>query len=794
MKKLFTLIIALLAIAGVGSAQTFEWYVQGTTETYNPTTGDVITFSGSHNTNAKYIGVYKASDDLTVDCKKGLKIESSTVITINNQKEADIIIVQSTAANDTRYPTFDNNALTDADVIDTSANGDVNVRVYSKKNVAAGTHTIGRKSEYGIIYIGVTYIDNGLQTLDAPVITYDENMLVTISKPEGAVKVCYTIDGTEPTAESTEYTAPFTAEDGTVVKAIAIGDGTTTDNSLVASVTVLAPITEVAAPVFTQYNGTFALTCATAGATLEYSIDGTTFVPYTIPVTFTETTTVSARATYGELTSEVATQEITALPAVEKTSTVILDYKSFTQTNLGTADALEYVFEGTGDYVGYSLKMADAPAKTWGFGAEITVNGQKHTSIHGSNGQTITVSVPEGYKATRIVLYSVEPAAGNTSTWTICGDANPIELVSADGTNPDIRISNIAEGAEITFKNSNIRPDFVIALDIIEPAATSATLVAYNVKGQTNAGYTISGTTVAGNVTVNGVKIPSLQLKNGWDGTSTEISTETTTKGNNFIKLETAGGFKKGDILTVNGVISNSDPNKNGAISVYADNGETQIGESGLFVNTNIDKTAPASEYVLTLPCDAEVLYITRAGVASPTATQITMIKLERSFEPIVVEPLADPVVMIDGVKVTDINLENGMKTITVQGAEAHHIIYYNTNCEYVAPAEPSAAPARIGAATLTHDGVVYKLMPAEGVVLDKNGTFSVIAHDPATDARSAVSNLTVSGGQTTAITEIEAAQGEAVYYNLQGQKVETPAAGLYIRVLGGKAEKVVVK
>lgn len=46
----------------------------------------------------------------------------------------------------------------------------------------------------------------------------------------------------------------------------------------------------------------------------------------------------------------------------------------------------------------------------------------------------------------------------------------------------------------------------------------------------------------------------------------------------------------------------------------------------------------------------------------------------------------------------------------------------------------------------------------------------------------------------TDAVEEIEAAEGEAVYFNLQGVQVENPVNGVYVKVLNGKATKVVVK
>ncbi len=54
-------------------------------------------------------------------------------------------------------------------------------------------------------------------------------------------------------------------------------------------------------------------------------------------------------------------------------------------------------------------------------------------------------------------------------------------------------------------------------------------------------------------------------------------------------------------------------------------------------------------------------------------------------------------------------------------------------------------------------------------------------------------SNNTLNVSQPNAIEEVMAAEGEAIYFNLQGQRVERPEHGLYIRVLAGKAAKVIL-
>ncbi|MBR6431671.1 MAG: chitobiase/beta-hexosaminidase C-terminal domain-containing protein, partial [Muribaculaceae bacterium] len=79
--------------------------------------------------------------------------------------------------------------------------------------------------------IVVTVEDSGLR---APVIkpasgTYYDPIEVTITCSTNGAKIYYTTDGSTPTTSSTQYTAPFTLNAATTVKAISEKDGETSD-------------------------------------------------------------------------------------------------------------------------------------------------------------------------------------------------------------------------------------------------------------------------------------------------------------------------------------------------------------------------------------------------------------------------------------------------------------------------------------------------------------------------------------------------------------------------------------
>ena len=268
------------------------------------------------------------------------------------------------------------------------------------------------------------------------------------------------------------------------MKAIAIGDGGSYNNSDIASEMVLLTGITIANPTVNQHNGTVAITCASPSATIEYSTDGgANWTTYVRAFTLTSNTAIKARASRtGCTTSAVVDADITAVPANVKTKTIVMGYGAF-ELNKDNKKVLNGLTTDVAN--GYTLTMLTDQNKEWSGREKINIAsiGAQRTAICGSNGVQCRLDLPTGVKATKLTLYSYVNSAKNDtkSAWKeVNGDnlnsvLNDVPMGAftdlADyKTNPDIRIFPLDEvTGSITFTNGGTQTCFVIELDIIEP-------------------------------------------------------------------------------------------------------------------------------------------------------------------------------------------------------------------------------------------------------------------------------------------------------------------------------------
>ena len=132
--------------------------------------------------------------------------------------------------------------------------------------------------------------------------TYNSDQTVTISTTTLGATIYYTVDGSPPTASSTQYTGTiFIAGHGTIqtIKAYAVKAGMTDSSVTTAEYTI--NYDAVAMPVFSPIAGTYtsdqtvAISTTTSGATIYYTVDGSP--PTTASTQYTGTISVAGNGT-----------------------------------------------------------------------------------------------------------------------------------------------------------------------------------------------------------------------------------------------------------------------------------------------------------------------------------------------------------------------------------------------------------------------------------------------------------------------------------------------------------------
>jgi hypothetical protein len=141
---------------------------------------------------------------------------------------------------------------------------------------------------------------------------------VAITDGTTGATIYYTLNGTTPTASSTQYTGAISVSSTETIEAIAIAPGFT--NSAVATAAYTITLAEAATPVFSPAASSFTstqsvtITDSTAGAAIYYTTNGTTPTAsstlYTGAISVTATETIEAIAiASGFSNSAVATAD-----------------------------------------------------------------------------------------------------------------------------------------------------------------------------------------------------------------------------------------------------------------------------------------------------------------------------------------------------------------------------------------------------------------------------------------------------------------------------------------------------
>lgn len=193
-------------------------------------------------------------------------------------------------------------------------------RIYGKTTVKAIAVAEGLEpSDVAVAHYALGTCTNPVISLEDGSVFQHSNQEVSIDWVETDGILRYTLDGSEPTNDSTEYVGPFTISNTTTVRAKVFSDKFF--DSDVASATLTREWVKVTTPTValaasftgTKTKATFA--CSTKGATIHYTLDGSTpndnSPIYTGPLFITEACTVKAYAVLNDyIDSEVASATV----------------------------------------------------------------------------------------------------------------------------------------------------------------------------------------------------------------------------------------------------------------------------------------------------------------------------------------------------------------------------------------------------------------------------------------------------------------------------------------------------
>ena len=355
-------------------------------------------------------------------------------------------------------------------------------------------------------------LQSGTSTVATPTFTpeagtYNEAQNVTIATATEDAIIYYTIDGTDPTTASSVYSAAIPVTETTTIKAYAVKDGMT-DSEIATAEYVINYVVEN--PVFSPEAGSYTeaqnvtITCATDGATIYYTTDGSdpddSSNEYSTAIPVTTTTTIKAIAMKaGYTASEIitATYEIVDWVFDELTYELIgvegSNYSTWTDKSTETSDAV-YAGNSAGGNTSIQLRSTQnsgiVTTVSGGKAKQIVVNWNSSTvadrrlDVYGKN--TPYESAADLYSADKQGTRLGSIVNGSSTTLNIEGDYEYIGVRSYNGAMwlNMVKIAwEAAEGVTVTIGETEYATLYYSNVGLIVPEGVTAN--AYSVSGTT---------------------------------------------------------------------------------------------------------------------------------------------------------------------------------------------------------------------------------------------------------------------------------------------------------------------
>ena len=652
---------------------------------------------------------------------------------------------------------------------------------------------------------------------------------VTISCSDTEAEIHYTTNGDDPTAESAIYTAEtdITVNEAMTVKAIAVKEGL--DKSEIATATY-TPF--VAMPTFSveagavQPNTEVAISCTTSGATIKYSLNGSTeFIEYTDPIVITEATTINAYAIVGSLKSENAEASYSLVGKLEEEQTETLvfsnEYSLDTDLNGVTIKLNDYIS------ITFSKNGGDNPPKYYKSGSALRMypkNKFAITAVDGIVVKSIVFATPANYNT----LESSSTQGYANGYWS--GNESEVTFVESR-TSGQSRITNIA----ITYAPKTAANQVEIPVfsheegEIIKGTPVEITCPT---EGAT-IHYTTDGTeptkdspVYSGPIEVNAdMTIKAIAVKDGLENSYVAEITY-------LVVLDTVAtpifDPVPGSVVTKDTEVTITCATEGAKIYYRVNGGDLLEGESGMTIviseatiieviakkeGYNDSESVTASYSVEgEAPINPTAIFdFTQPGTLQPAFSAPT-------FDPSVSNPAQNLRVYVDEAQFynnytlikfnsredaiysnrTQLwNVTEGVQLRTYNGSTITVTVAENLTIEHI---EFTSATDKSYLANIAYKGTLGSYSTSTGIwsrgavnALAAEDRESVTFNISATTRLNAIKVTTA--GTPTGVEDVTVDENAPVeYYNLQGVRVANPENGIYIRRQGSKVSKVLVK
>jgi hypothetical protein len=290
-------------------------------------------------------------------------------------------------------------------------------------------------------------------TFNPAAAAYAQTQTVSLFDTTPGAAIYYTTDGTAPGASSTRYAAPITVSSSETIKAVAIASAYTASTVSSASYSMA---TATAPPTFSLAAGTYtsvqtvSLSDTTPGATIYYTIDGSTPTTgsslYSGQITVSANETIKAIATAtGYSTSAVASATFTinlpaATPVIAPAGGTFTSAQTVSISDTTPGAVIHYTTDGStptttsaiysGQFTVSANETLQAIAVVSGYttsavaSASFTINLPPATPVIAPAGGTFTsvqtVTITDTTPGS-IILYTIDGSAPTTSSFVYTG-------------------------------------------------------------------------------------------------------------------------------------------------------------------------------------------------------------------------------------------------------------------------------------------------------------------------------------------------------------------------------------